>query len=269
MATPPVTDHQTTYAFQVYELHIGIAEFLGGRLSFADLQHTSPTCILEVGSGSGAWIRAIQAAQAFPQANVIAIDQNPIPRRPLPTNLEFRKVDITQPFPFEDESFDIVHARLVIMHVNVLRRAIRLVKPGGWLLVEDPDDDNMQDGGKLPGPGVNAFLHAWLRIVRVRGAEPCIGRNLERILLSSGVFEEVNVRKVVIPISGNSTDPALNKLGLAWKVNIARLAKDLPQRFANDGITEEVARGYLEEVQDPMRSLTTDFYFVHARKRHD
>lgn len=65
------------------------------------------------------------------------------------------------------------------------------------------------------------------------------------------------------------TDPALNKLGLTWKVNIVRLAKDLPQRFANDGITEDVARRHLEEVQDPTRSLTTDFYFVHARKRHD
>lgn len=91
---------------------------------------------------------------------------------------------------------------------EVLRRTIQLVKPGGWLLVEDPDDENMQDGGKPLGPGVDAFLRAWLRIVRARGAEPCIGRDLERILLSSGAFEEVNVRKVVIPISGNSAGMA-------------------------------------------------------------
>ena len=36
----------------------------------------------------------------------------------LPSNVEFHKLDITQGFPFEDETFDIVHARLVLMHVS-------------------------------------------------------------------------------------------------------------------------------------------------------
>ena len=36
----------------------------------------------------------------------------------LPSNVEFHKLDITQGFPFEDETFDIVHARLVLMHVR-------------------------------------------------------------------------------------------------------------------------------------------------------
>ena len=81
--------------------------------------------------------RTIQAAKAFPQAQVVAIDQNPIPPRcvlsckncttgpliighpsALPSNVEFRKLDITKAFPFADETFDIVHARLVLMHVS-------------------------------------------------------------------------------------------------------------------------------------------------------
>ena len=36
----------------------------------------------------------------------------------LPSNVEFHKLDITQSFPFEDETFDIIHARLVLMHVS-------------------------------------------------------------------------------------------------------------------------------------------------------
>lgn len=146
---------------------------------------------------------------------------------PLPSNLSFQQVDLTKPFALEKESFDVVHARLVMMHVSppprsvkmhrslilcaqlpngedVLRRAIDLVKPGGWLLVEDPDDDNMVDGGKPLGPGMSAFVGAWLKIVRSRGAEPSLGRELERILQSSSAFSEVNVMKVTIPISGKS-----------------------------------------------------------------
>ena len=44
--------------------------------------------------------------------------------RIFPPNIEFRKVDVTEPFPFEPETFDVVHARLVFMHVrDVLRTA--------------------------------------------------------------------------------------------------------------------------------------------------
>ena len=47
----------------------------------------------------------------------------------LPSNVEFHKLDITQALPFEDETFDIVHARLVLMHVSRLSLTGRLDKP--------------------------------------------------------------------------------------------------------------------------------------------
>lgn len=87
---------------------------------------------------------------------------------------------------------------------DALLRAADLVKPGGWLLVEDPDDDNMVDGGKPLGPGMTAFVQAWMRILRGRGAEPNFGRHLERILNDSGAFSEVYAQKVTIPISGKT-----------------------------------------------------------------
>ncbi len=37
--------------------------------------------------------------------------------RAFPRNVEFHQVDISQGFPFESSSFDVVHARLVMMHV--------------------------------------------------------------------------------------------------------------------------------------------------------
>ena len=87
---------------------------------------------------------------------------------------------------------------------EVLRRAVGLLKPGGWIIVEDPDDSNMVDGGKPLGPGMGAFVGAWLDIVRSRGAEPCFGRFLEDELKAIDSLVEVNVKKVTIPISGKS-----------------------------------------------------------------
>ncbi|KAI0759408.1 S-adenosyl-L-methionine-dependent methyltransferase [Trametes elegans] len=183
-----------------------LKRFLGGELSFAELDKVSPSAILEIGAGTGAW--AIDAANRFPTAQVVAIDLHPLPARPLPTNLAFEPVDITGPFPFPDGAFDIVHMRFVLLHVpgaeDVLARAGRLVRPGGWLLVEEPDDENMVDRDAGLGPGVAAFLDGWSRILRARGADPGFGSKLGPALRRSGAFGEVTVRKVTVPVSGRS-----------------------------------------------------------------
>ncbi|KAI9066186.1 S-adenosyl-L-methionine-dependent methyltransferase, partial [Trametes sanguinea] len=252
-------------------LHRGITEFIGG-LSFAPLDSSPPKAILEVGSGSGAWSAlAIDAARQFPQARVTAIDVNPIPQRELPSNLEFRHVDVTQPLPFDKESFDVVHARLVLLHVpdgeGVLRRIVDVVKPGGWLLIEEPDDYHMTDGGKPLGPGIGAFLSGWMKVLKSRGADPGFGCHVEEIIRSTDKFDEVNVKKVVIPISGKSDDPKLKGLGLTWKENMIRVGQDLPERWAAFGITKEVGQQYLEELLDPSRDISTHLYFAYCRKR--
>ena len=79
--------------------------------------------------------RAIQAALEFPDAEVIAADIQKLPEgryvivasfsicaerccRPLPTNIRYLQMDLRQPFPLEHASFDVVHARFVLMHVR-------------------------------------------------------------------------------------------------------------------------------------------------------
>jgi hypothetical protein len=86
------------------------------------------------------------------------------------------------------------------------------VKPGGWLVVEDPDDGNMRDGGNPLSPGTGAFVNAWLRLLQSRGADPNIGTRLEHILQQFGQFSEVHAKKITIPISGHSTGASLLKL---------------------------------------------------------
>ena len=54
-----------------------------------------------------------------------------------------RRLDITTD-ELESDSYDLVHSRLLLMHMDdpraVLRRMISALRPGGWLLAEEPDN---------------------------------------------------------------------------------------------------------------------------------
>ncbi|KAL0957297.1 hypothetical protein HGRIS_001109 [Hohenbuehelia grisea] len=150
--TSPVRRHieSSSYVFQhafgvpeeikrLDELHEGISEYFDQHLALVDLSDMQPQNILELGAGSGAW--AIQAALQFPKATVLAADKASLPERPFPPNVVFRKVDLTErPLQFIKAGYDIVHAWLVMMHLpsgpGILRHVCKLVKPGGWLIVE-------------------------------------------------------------------------------------------------------------------------------------
>jgi ubiquinone/menaquinone biosynthesis C-methylase UbiE len=97
---------------------------------------------LEVGGGGGsmaAWL----SERVGPNGRVTVTDINTrfleSLQRP---NLEVRRHNIvTDPLP--EATFDLVHARLVLMHLPerdaVLARLIKALKPGGWLLDEEFD----------------------------------------------------------------------------------------------------------------------------------
>ena len=79
----------------------------------------------------------------------------------------------------------------------MLNRTIQLVKPGGWLLLDEVEF--REDEGGVPGhKGFwNEFHHAMMG----KDSSPRAGAKLQGILESSKHFSEVNVRKLVLPIS--------------------------------------------------------------------
>lgn len=71
-------------------------------------------------------------------------------------------------------------------------------------MIEDTDDTNICDnGGPLP-PAMADFAGKWVQLLRSRGAEPSFARHIESILRASNLFSEVNAKKVVVPVSGQS-----------------------------------------------------------------
>jgi SAM-dependent methyltransferase len=102
---------------------------------------------LEVGAGAGSVMRWL-SQRVGPAGKVVAVD---LDVRFLgdnsAQNVEVRRCDITQD-PIEPSSYDLVHARSVLMHlrdpVAVLRRMTAALRPGGWLMVEDVDNDTVE-----------------------------------------------------------------------------------------------------------------------------
>jgi len=108
---------------------------------------------LEIGGGGGS-IASWLAARVGSTGRVVATDIDPRFLKALnhPLVEVWQHNIVSDPLP--EAAFDLVHARLVLVHVpqreEVLRRMISALKPGGWLLSEEFDSASL-----IPDPGVN------------------------------------------------------------------------------------------------------------------
>ncbi len=99
------------------------------------------TC-LEIGGGRGSITRWL-SDRVGPQGRVIATDlQVDFLNALEASNVEVLRHDVrTDTFP--ENSFDLVHTRAVLMHIpddpDIVRRMASWLRPGGWLLLEEPD----------------------------------------------------------------------------------------------------------------------------------
>jgi SAM-dependent methyltransferase len=141
--------------------------------------------------------------------------------------------------------FDLVHTRLVLVHVVARERAladlVATLRPGGWLLVEEADPglqplvcpDEVGPSGEL----ANRLKSGFRALMAARGADLAYGRKLPRLLRSAGL-EEIQA-DAFFPVSS----PAGNRLEMATTEQIrhrlteAGLATDeeIDEHLANVG----------------------------------
>jgi SAM-dependent methyltransferase len=137
---------------------------------------------LEVGAGAGSIVRWLEQ-RVGPSGKVVALDSNPRFLR----NSGSSTVDIVQGDVCEadlpDAAFDLVHARYVLIHIADYQRAfhrmLRCVKPGGWLIVEEPD---FQGARAITGPD------------EARAAFDRVNRAIERMFTSIGMDHALGAR---------------------------------------------------------------------------
>jgi ubiquinone/menaquinone biosynthesis C-methylase UbiE len=94
----------------------------------------------ELGAGGGSVAR-LMARAVGPQGRVVATDIDPSHVAPQ-DNLAVARHDVRRDPPVGGP-FDVIHARLVLLHLperqRILRELTRSLAPGGWLLIEEFD----------------------------------------------------------------------------------------------------------------------------------
>lgn len=150
----------------------------------------------EAGAGGHSVVRGL-AERVGPTGYVLAtdIDTSWTAATAAP-QVELRRHDVAADEP-PPGPFDLVHARLVLVHVTDRERALRAMtsslRPGGWLLLEDadpalqplicPDESGPQQ--RL----ANKLRHGFRKLLADRGADLSYGRRLPRLLREEGLTD--------------------------------------------------------------------------------
>ncbi|HEX5407813.1 MAG TPA: methyltransferase domain-containing protein [Pseudonocardiaceae bacterium] len=149
----------------------------------------------EVGAG-GPGIPKALAAVVGPSGHVLATDIDPA-WLTAGQGYEVRRHDVVADPSPEPGTFDLVHARLVLIHVPdraaALATMAAALRPGGWLLVEDADTA-LQPLACLDDSGpaqrrANRLRDAVRELLTRRGADLRFGRTLPRTLRAAGLVD--------------------------------------------------------------------------------
>jgi SAM-dependent methyltransferase len=202
---------------------------------------------LEVGGGAGS-IAGWLCRRVGPEGRVVATDLDTgfLDERPEP-NLEVRRHNIVAD-DLETDTFDLVHARLVLEHLperdRVLSRLVAALRPGGWLVLEEYDWCSV-----VAAPGSRAdHLHdpaydAVRAIFAAAGIDTEYGRRLPLDFLAAGLVEVGAQGRTHVAFSGT---PAAEwwYLSLAKVTEPLKASGRLPDAEVTDFLAAPTEPGY-------------------------
>jgi SAM-dependent methyltransferase len=205
----------------------------------------------EVGAG-GPSIPSWLAGLTAPGGRVLATDIDTSRLAGHDDAFEVRQHDVGRE-QMPPASFDLVHARLVLVHVtrreDALATMVDALRPGGWLLLEDADPalqpllcpDEVGPRERL----ANQLRRGFRTMLAERGADLSFGRTLPRLLRGSALMEVG--ADAYFPI----TSPACAELEVAT-------IEQLREQLLSGGLaTEEELADHLRAVADGDLDLAT------------
>lgn len=143
---------------------------------------------LEVGAGAGSiahWLSEVAG-------EVVAVDLDTRFLKQLPSHIEVLQGDIQQ-LSLPPHSFDLIHARYVLIHIlefqAVLSKLLTLLKPGGWIVLEEPDFSAARViSGETPAcQAVNRVNRAIIQMFTNKGIDAAFGVKLPVLLQAFGL----------------------------------------------------------------------------------
>lgn len=219
---------------------------------------------LELGCGPAGSI-GLLAERVGPAGSVTAIDIDPahvalarqfVADRKL-ANVEVRQGD-ARVTGLPSGNFDVVHARLLLVNIpgpeQVVAEMVRLVKPGGWVIIDEGDAEVQVCYPAHQGwDQLKAIFHA---AYRSDGADLFIGRKLTALLRGAGLADvAVDVRADVYPA------------GHARRTLLPDLVRSMAGKVIERGIASEdelmgIDREVREHLANPETVAMSCLYFL-------
>jgi SAM-dependent methyltransferase len=205
---------------------------------------------LNVGAGGGS-VTQMLAERVGSTGSVLAVDLDTSLLDALATDrIEVRRHDLlSEPLP--QDAFDLVHARLLLMHLpsrlQVLRRLAGAARPGGWVAAIDPDFTTV-----ALSPTNLSWERTWsvfCDTLLAGGWDPRYGARLGSELRAAGL---VDVQADYVASLGAGGSPVLRLLSLT----LERLRERMVA-FGADSEEIDEARRLLEDPNNTITSPTT------------
>ena len=201
---------------------------------------------LEVGAGAGSIARWM-ADIVGDDGKVVAVDLNTrFVAKIEQANIEVIEADIRH-LALENQSFDLIHTRYVLIHVPefpvALAKMLDLLKPGGWIAIEEPDFSAARAiaGNETACQSMNRVNEAIAQMFASRGMDYAFGIKLPVI------FQQLDLQELSVE---NDTPLAPGGSGIATVMKMS--AERLTEKYIATGkATQQDIEQYCQFAEDP------------------
>lgn len=185
---------------------------------------------LEVGAGAGSIMRWL-ADQVGRSGHVTAVDINTRFLDKHPANVGVIKGD-ARSVVFEPGSFDLIHARYVLVHIPepklVLDSLWKALKPGGALVIEEPDFSAHRGLSGAEVPSFNNVHQAILHMYTAKGVDPALGVQLPTLFQRLGAKNLIIENDAPISRGGSAIAKMMNLSAIQLKDKYLATGKVTP-----------------------------------------
>ncbi|KZL71206.1 methyltransferase domain-containing protein [Colletotrichum tofieldiae] len=195
--------------------HMLIMKTIGRKLFLAPVPQETTHRILDIGTGTGIW--AIEAADVFPNAEILGNDLSAIQPSWVPPNIKFEIDDVESPWVNESK-YDFIFCRYMAASITDWPKLIQNIydnlNPGGWVEFQDYDISFHSDDGSLTDKHhTDKWSKLLLQACEMAGRDPCPGPKLEGWVKSTG-FTDVVHQQFKIPVGPWPKDPHYRDIGM-------------------------------------------------------
>jgi ubiquinone/menaquinone biosynthesis C-methylase UbiE len=166
---------------------------------------------------------------------------------------------------FPSASYDLVHARTLLINIPdpaaVVAEMVRLIRPGGWVAVLEPDG-----GGSVCHPAHPAWdrlTQIFFSAQEVDGADTFIGRRLPELFRQAGLVDIGVEAKADIYPAGNSRRTIRADLVRSMRPKI------LAAGIASERELDEVDHAVREHLSDPRTLMLPHLLFLTWGRKPD